>query len=178
MFPASATSVGVAACAPVAVCAWTRSAYGCVDRLDARGFSAHFAADIAMRFGNAPPVHGRDSAYAAFHQFFARITSLTHLMTREWRVDGTPEGTALLLESEVTYITDSGGTCTVPATSSWRLRVEADGVERAHWLQICVDLAPLFALLAQPAAAHTAVHGEEHTTSGTSISGAQPDGTQ
>lgn len=58
------------------------------------------------------------------------------------------EGTAILLETKVTYLTDNGGTCTVPATTSWRLRVEADGVERAYWVQIYVDLAPLFALLA------------------------------
>ena len=128
---------------------WTVRAYSCVDRLDAAGFSACFSSDIWLRFGNAAPVRGRDSAYEAFHSFFQRLTSLTHEMVHEWRVDGTSQGSALLLESNVTYVAN-GGTCTVPATTSWRLRVEADGVERAHWVQIYVDLAPLHALLALP----------------------------
>ena len=137
---------------PVKLSAWSHRAYACVDKLDAAGFSACFSSDIWMRFANQPPLTGRDNAHAAFHTFFQRLKSLTHEMLREWRDDDTPDGdgTALLLESSVTYITDNGGTCTVPATTSWRLRVEEDGVERAHWVQICVDLAPLFALLALP----------------------------
>ena len=126
-------------------------AYACVDSLDARGFSECFSEDIWVRFGNQPPISGRESAYSAFHSFFQRLASLTHEMTHEWRTDGTPEGTALLLESNVTYVTDNGGTCTVPANTSWRLREDADGVEKAHWVQIYVDLAPLHALLAHPA---------------------------
>ena len=135
---------------PVPLSAWTSRAYGCVDSLDARGFSACFSEDIWMRFANQPPLSGRESAYAAFSTFFQRLTSLTHDISHEWRTDHTAEGTAILLEASVTYVVDNGGTCTVPATTSWRLRVEADGVERAHWVQIYVDLAPLYALLAAP----------------------------
>ena len=130
---------------------WTKRAYACVDGLDALGFSRCFSDNIWMRFANQPPLTGRDSAYTAFNTFFQRFTSLTHEMLHEWRIDDTPDGTALLLESKVTYVVDNGGTCTVPALTSWRLRAEEDGVERAHWVQIYVDLAPLFALLALPA---------------------------
>jgi ketosteroid isomerase-like protein len=131
---------------------WTQSAYACVDGLDAHGFSQHFADDIWLRFGNQPPVTGRDNAHKAFSQFFQRLRGLTHEMLQEWRVE-TPGSIALLLESKVTYVTDNGGTCVVPAATSWRLRVEPDGVERAYWVQIYVDLAPLFALL-NPSAAN------------------------
>jgi hypothetical protein len=101
-----------------------------------------------MRFANQPPLTGRDAAYTAFNTFFQRLTSLTHQVLYEWRIE-TPNSdeSAVVLETKVTYVTDNGGTCTVPAATSWRLRVEADGVERAYWVQIYVDLAPLFALL-------------------------------
>ena len=141
---------------PVKLSAWPARAYACVDALDANGFSECFSSDIWLRFANQPPIVGRESARLAFAAFFSRLASLTHHMLHEWRVDS-EEGSAVLLESTVTYITDNGGTCTVPAVSSWRLRVEPDGVERGYWLQIYVDLAPLHALLALPPTASTTV---------------------
>ena len=133
--------------AAVKLSPWTLSAYACVDGLDAYGFSRHFADDIWLRFGNQPALTGRDEAHKAFSQFFQRLTGLTHEMLHEWRIDAPGSSCMLMLESTVTYVTDNGGTCTVPAATSWRLRVEPDGVERAYWVQIYVDLAPLFALL-------------------------------
>jgi len=136
----------------VPVSDWTRRTYDAVDRRDADGFVRSLTDDVWVRFGNAPPTIGREATRVAIAQFFTAMRTVRHTFLGEWRTE-TTDGPALLLEGEVTYTRHDGGVVTVPALTSYRLRREGDGEERAYWMQVYVDLAPLFA---PPAASRTA----------------------
>jgi ketosteroid isomerase-like protein len=114
---------------------WVERVYTAVDRKDADGFAAAFNDDAWFRFGNWPPVTGRDAIREVVADFFAGIGGLRHDFTAEWR-----DGDTLILPADVTYTRTDGTTVTVPAVTVFDL----DG-PLARRCQIYVDLAPLFA---------------------------------
>ena len=129
---------------PVSISDWTRRTYAAVDRRDADGFVQSLTDDVWVRFGNGSATVGREATRVAIAQFFTAMRTVRHTFLGEWRTE-TPDGTALLLEGDVTYTRHDGDVVTVPALTSYRLRREADSAERAYWMQVYADLAPLFA---------------------------------
>ena len=123
---------------------WTHRAYSAIDASDAVLFTSFFTDDVYFAFANAPPALGRQAACDALAAFCSTVRSLKHSFIGEWRVQTGPTTAALLLESFVTYTRHSGEVVQpIPALTSLRLRVDDDGQERAEWIQIYVDLAPL-----------------------------------
>ena len=119
---------------------WAHDLYAdAVDHKDAAGFAAAFTPDAWLRFGNAPPIVGRDAIREAIAQFFAAFDSLRHESKGTFL-----DGHTLILEAVVTYARHDGGVVSVPAVTIFRL-VEDSARPVADQCRIYVDLAPLFA---------------------------------
>ncbi len=114
--------------------AWSEL-FGAVDARDAAAFAAFLAADGEFRFGNAPPVVGRDAVRDAVAGFFAAIGGCRHRLLRTWQSEG-----AVACEGEVTYTRRDGSQLTLPFANVFVLR----GNEIASY-RIYIDNAPLFA---------------------------------
>lgn len=121
---------------------WAEDLYAnAVDRKDAAGFAAAFAADGWCRFGNAEPLVGRDAIREAIAGFFSAFQSLRHESKGRY-----VDGDQLILEAFVTYLRHDGGEVTVPAVTIFQIAgVGEDGRPVADNCRIFVDLTPLFA---------------------------------
>ena len=128
------------------VLAWARDLYArAVDQKDAAGFAAAFTPDAWLRFGNAPPLTGREAIETAIAQFFTAFIALRHESKGEFLV-----GNTLVLEAVVTYTRHDLKQVSIPAVTIFRLAGTTDGNGDgrrpvADQCRIYVDLAPLFA---------------------------------
>ena len=115
---------------------WVAAFFRDVDTFRIDALAAWLADDVEVRFGNAPPIHGRDAAVEAFTGFFSSIAGIAH--RRETVVADGPLATQ---QSVVTYTRLDGGTVAMPVASHLR-RVGGTSIDR---LWIYIDMAPLFA---------------------------------
>jgi ketosteroid isomerase-like protein len=126
------------------VIAWANDLYArSVDNKDAAGFAAAFTPDGWLRFGNAPPITGRDAIREAIAGFFGSFASLSHESTGNYLV-----GDTLILEAVVTYTRHDGRVVSVPAVTIFRFASDADSDAlhpTADQCRIYVDLTPLYA---------------------------------
>jgi hypothetical protein len=126
------------------VIAWATDLYRtAVDNKDAAGFAASFTVDGWLRFGNAPPIVGRDAIREAIAGFFGSFAALRHESTGNYLV-----GDTLILEAVVTYTRHDGRVVSVPAVTIFRFAsgVDSDALHpRADQCRIYVDLTPLYA---------------------------------
>ena len=126
------------------VIAWANDLYArTVDNKDAAGFAAAFTADGWLRFGNAPPITGREAIREAIAGFFASFASLRHESTGNYLV-----GDTLILEAVVTYTRHDGRQVSIPAVTIFRIASGADSDAlhpTADQCRIYVDLTPLYA---------------------------------
>lgn len=114
--------------------------FDAVDALDATAFAERFTEDGAFRFGNAPPVVGRQRIEASVAGFFSAISGLKHEIVGVW--SGVWEGGAVTsVETTVTYRRkDATVTDAIPVTSTLRMRGDliAD-------FRVFADISPVFA---------------------------------
>ena len=116
-----------------------RSAFACVDLMDAAAFSEHFASSAAFQFGNLPAVHGPQAVKDFVAGFFANLRSIGHEPQGEWEHAHTASVTGI-----VHYGISGGRTISVPFSN--RFEIDASG-KFTLW-QIFADVAPLFQALA------------------------------
>jgi ketosteroid isomerase-like protein len=114
--------------------AW-QQLFAAIDGRDAQAFAGFLAADGEFRFGNAPPVVGRDAVRDAVAGFFGAIGGCRHRLLRAWQTEG-----SVACEGEVTYTRHDGSQVTLPFANVFVLR----GGEIASY-RIYIDNAPLFA---------------------------------
>jgi ketosteroid isomerase-like protein len=114
--------------------AW-QQLFAAIDGGDAQAFAGFLAADGEFRFGNAPPVVGRDAVRDAVAGFFGAIGGCRHRLLRAWQAEG-----SVACEGEVTYTRHDGSQVTLPFANVFVLR----GGEIASY-RIYIDNAPLFA---------------------------------
>jgi ketosteroid isomerase-like protein len=85
--------------------AFVRELLDAVDSRDASRFAAHLAPNAVFRFGNAPPVEGREAVRQAVGQFFDSIDGLRHDVIGTWS-----DGEMVFCQGEVTYTRRDGST--------------------------------------------------------------------
>jgi hypothetical protein len=114
--------------------------FDAVDALDATAFAERFTEDGTFRFGNAPPVVGRQRIEASVAGFFSAISGLKHEIVGVW--SGVWEGGAVTsVETTVMYLRkDATVTDAIPVTSTLRMRGDliAD-------FRVFADISPVFA---------------------------------
>ena len=103
--------------------------------MDADAWASHLAEDAVMRFGNADPVHGRQACRDALQAFYDMIDGLSHDMVEQWE-----QGSATIVESNVTYTRKDGRRVTVPVVTIYR--VNDDDLIADY--RVFIDLAPVF----------------------------------
>src|SRR5688572_20555027 len=69
-----------------------------IDTMVPEAFARHLAEDVTMRFGNAPPMHGREACRAAWAEFCDLVDGVHHEVVKQWDV-----GDATIAETAVTY---------------------------------------------------------------------------
>jgi ketosteroid isomerase-like protein len=106
-----------------------------IDSMEPERFAQHLAPDAVMRFGNAPPVEGRDAIRDAWAAFCEGVDGVHHDLVEQWS-----SGDATIVEARVTYTRKDKSTVTVPVVTIYRARGELIDDYR-----IFIDLAPLFA---------------------------------
>jgi ketosteroid isomerase-like protein len=104
-----------------------------IDSMEPDRFAAHLADDVAFRFGNADPVHGRDAVRDVWAQFCEEVAGVHHDLVERWHSE---DGT--VAETNATYTRKDGDTVTLPVVTIYR---ERDG-EIADY-RVFVDLTPL-----------------------------------
>ncbi len=55
-----------------------------IDSMEPDRFAAHLAEDVSMRFGNAPPIEGRQAARDAWAAFCEGIDGVSHAPVAQW----------------------------------------------------------------------------------------------
>lgn len=113
---------------------WLGSLFEVIDAADVTGFGAFLTEDAVLRFGNAPPVHGRAAIEQSVRHFFASIRRSRHRIERVWS-----GADAVALDGFVTYTRLDGAEITLPFADTLVLR----GDRIAQYL-IYIDLTPLF----------------------------------
>jgi ketosteroid isomerase-like protein len=107
-----------------------------IDRMDADAWASYLAEDAVMRFGNEPPVHGREACRDALASFFELIDGVSHEFVEQWE-----QGNATIVESNVTYTRKDGQRVTVPVVTIYRTNEE----DMIQDYRVFIDLAPVFA---------------------------------
>jgi hypothetical protein len=115
---------------------WMTEFFRAADTLSVPRLLAWFADGVEVRFGNAPPIHGKDSAGQAFEQFYGSLSGMRHRC--ESQVVAGDLGAQM---SVVTYTRKDGSEVSMPVASHLR-RVGDQKIDR---LWIFIDMAPLFA---------------------------------
>ena len=112
-----------------------------IDTMEADAFARHLSEDVVMRFGNAPPLHGRAAAREAWASFCGLVDGVHHDVRGTWRVDG-----STIAETEVTYTRTDGRQVTVPVVTIYE--VGADVLITGY--RVFLDLAPVCAEVPGP----------------------------
>jgi ketosteroid isomerase-like protein len=109
--------------------------FAAIDARDAQAFAAFLAEDAEFRFGNAPPVCGREAIEAYVGAFFEALGGISHRVEALWIT-----GDRLACHGEVRYERRDGSALTVPFANV--LYLEGDRVAR---YLVFIDNSALFA---------------------------------
>jgi ketosteroid isomerase-like protein len=114
---------------------WIEGLFRAIDNKDADAMAAYLAEDASFRFGNGPPVHGREAIREAVDQFFSAVAALRHRLHDIWN-----QPQALICSGEVTYTRHDASELSVPFANILKL----DGGLIREYV-IYVDASELFA---------------------------------
>lgn len=108
--------------------------FAVIDRMDSDSFALFLTENASFRFGNQPPVLGRENIRLAVSNFFSTIKGLHHRISNVWEFNNT-----VICEGQVTYRRSDAKEITVPFVDI----LEAEGELIADY-RIYIDISPLF----------------------------------
>jgi len=114
---------------------WVLDLYEDVDAMDRERIGRWLSATYEVRYGNNPPIRGREDALDSSERFWATIRSMRHDI-REVVIDG---NRAVVL-ADVTYVRLDGNSITMPVATY----VRRSGEREIDRLQVYADLSPLY----------------------------------
>ena len=109
--------------------------YDAVDNLRLDEFMDRHTDDASVRFGNNPPVQGKEAIRESISGFWSMLNGMTHTVKNRW-----DDGDTTVLEANVAYDCKDGRIVEVPCVSI----LERKG-EQISDLRVLIDLTPLFA---------------------------------
>jgi len=121
---------------------WISDYYDDVDNMRLEAYVARHSENAEVVFGNNPPAVGREAIGQAIGGFWSIIGGLRHETRNLWFVN---DGSTAVLEVLVHYTTTGGSHVAVPCVSL--LDRGDDGLVTS--LRVHIDLAPLFAAMAE-----------------------------
>ena len=117
-----------------------------IERMDAHAWAQYLAPDAVMRWGNEPPIYGREACRASAEAFYARINGVRYDIVELWE-----HGEATIVEANITYTRTDGQEVTLPLVTIYR----TDANDLISDYRVYTDLAPVFAGLPAGAASAT-----------------------
>jgi ketosteroid isomerase-like protein len=105
--------------------AWLAQLFRDIDAKDVKAFAAYLTEDALFRFGNAPPVRGKEAVRDAVAAFFASVKALGHAVHGSW---AHPD--AVVMHGEVTYTRHDGSRLAVPFANV--LKMEGSSIQEYH----------------------------------------------
>jgi len=114
---------------------WFDDLFAAIDGRNVDRFLAFLADDARFRFGNMPPVHGKQAIGAAVGGFFDSIEACRHEVSGSWR-----HPDSVICHGNVTYTRRDQKRVTVPFANILILRGEL-----IRDYLIFVDISPLYA---------------------------------
>ena len=98
-------------------------------------YVSHFTEDARFRFGNSPPVYGRDEVGAAARSALDLVTAIRHSIVGVWR-----QGDVVIAEFSIDFTRPDGDVVTLPCASIMRF----DGAQVRDY-RVSMDLGPVVA---------------------------------
>ena len=98
-------------------------------------YVAHFTEDARFRFGNSPPVYGRDEIRAGAQSALDLVTAIRHSIVGVWR-----QGDVVIAEFSIDFTRPDGDVVTLPCASIMRFEGELVRDYRVN-----MDLGPVVA---------------------------------
>lgn len=114
--------------------AWIDKLFAAIDAKDTARFVAFLAPDATFRFGNLPPVQGRDAIAGMVDGFFQGIRGLSHTLLEHWT-----HGDVVVCHGTVAYRRLDGKALSLPFANIMKC---ADDLARDY--RIYADVSPLF----------------------------------
>ncbi len=108
--------------------------FNSVDAMDTDGFLAFLTDEVRFRFGNMPPVVGKEAVRQAIEELFASIKGLNHRILRTW-----PHSDSVICQGEVTYTRTDDSQVTIPFVNVWGMEGE-----RVKEYLVYIDITPLY----------------------------------
>lgn len=115
--------------------AWVRQLFQSIDAMDTNKFLNFINNDAQFRFGNAPPVVGKDAIGQAVDGFFATIKAIKHRLLNTWT-----HPDAVICQGEATYTRRDNSQLTLPFVNVFGMK----GNLIKDYL-IYMDINPLYA---------------------------------
>jgi ketosteroid isomerase-like protein len=112
---------------------WITDLFESIDRKDADKFASFLTEEATFRFGNAPPITGREAIREAVAQFFSSIAAVEHRRADTWALQE-----VVICNGEVTYTRRDGSLLTVSFANIFKLNNN-----RVHEYFIYVDISQL-----------------------------------
>ena len=106
-----------------------------IDAMDPDAFVGFITPSGSFKFGNAPPVQGRDAIRTLVAQFWGSIRGSRHRRLHVWR-----DGDAVAVHGEVTYTRLDEREVTVPFVNVFKMQGDQIDAYLIH-----IDNTPLFA---------------------------------
>ncbi len=88
---------------------WVNQLFQSIDAMDTNRFLSFINNDAQFRFGNAPPVVGKEAIGQAVDGFFASIKAIEHRLLDTWT-----HPDAVICQGEVTYTRHDNSHVTLP----------------------------------------------------------------
>jgi ketosteroid isomerase-like protein len=106
-----------------------------IDSKDTETFVSFLSDDSVFRFGNMPPVEGKDNIRQFLNNWFPTIRSVSHDQIEIWEPDGVK-----IMNGRVTYTRHSGSKLSVHFANTFKMR--GDEIREYY---IFVDTSQLYA---------------------------------
>jgi ketosteroid isomerase-like protein len=110
--------------------------FALIDTRDADALRPFFSDRAQFRFGNMPPMVGRDDIIAGVRRFYDSVASMQHTVINEWH-----RGDTVITEASVTYGRHDGRLVTIRVSSIWTV----DSAGKIDNYRVFFDVTPLYA---------------------------------
>ena len=106
-----------------------------IDSMDVNKFVTFLTEDAQFKFGNNPPVVGKEAIKKTVEEFFSSINSSSHKIINTWTHTDT-----VVCQGEVTYTRKDNSKVTIPFVNIFGLK---ENLVKDY--QIYIDISPLYA---------------------------------
>ena len=114
---------------------WVEGLFSAIDAMDTQRFLGFLDEDATFRFGNQPPLHGKEAIGKGVDGFFETIGGCRHHIAKTWSDHDTT-----ICKGEVSYTRKDGSEIMLPFANIFGMNGE-----QIREYSIYIDITPLYA---------------------------------